>query len=133
MIRFSTLFLILLSACSVTLEIEDDGRTIQKEFKRSDILDQYEEVISTSTPRTEERKNQHCSHYDYCFSCMPGFDGQMSCGMKFSAFCDGSRDTIVELTDIDYKIVYKVKDLGKVKSPVYRRTNEILIKATECH
>lgn len=32
-----------------------------------------------------------CYTTGFCFSCMPGFDGKMSCGYKFSSFCSGSR------------------------------------------
>ncbi len=46
------------------------------------------EPIGETQTVTLERS---CTKPGYCFTCMPGFDGKMNCGLKFSPFCSGTQ------------------------------------------
>lgn len=46
------------------------------------------------------KTTQSCSTTGYCYSCLPGFDGRMQCGFKFSALCPGQQKVeVCEVTE----------------------------------
>ncbi len=57
-------------------------------------------VSETPGPSRVEERAVSCTHTSFCFTCMPGFDGKVSCGMKFSAFCPGSKAARVNVTPV---------------------------------
>jgi hypothetical protein len=70
------LFLLLLTSCK--------GRFI---------VDSYE--AEESFIREESRS---CNISGYCYSCGLDFNGDFSCGMRYSSFCDGHRHARVKVT-----------------------------------
>lgn len=52
-------------------------------------------------PRISEQ-TVSCHHASYCYTCMPGFDGGMKCGLKFSSMCSGNQRAIVEKQEVRY-------------------------------
>ena len=37
---------------------------------------------------------QSCMHTSFCVSCLPGFDGKLTCGAKLSPYCPGSQSVL---------------------------------------
>lgn len=59
-------------------------------------------VVSQSPiggPKLEERRLGSI-HTSYCFTCLPGFDGKMNCGMKLSYACPCSYQAKVSVQTI---------------------------------
>lgn len=51
-------------------------------------------------PRFIKRETVSCTHPSFCFTSMPGFDGKMNFGYKFSAFCPGTQEQINRYTPL---------------------------------
>lgn len=56
--------------------------------------------VEATGPAVVKEDRQSCSHAGYCFTCMPGFDGKMNCGFKFSAMCSGTQDVTYSETPV---------------------------------
>lgn len=48
----------------------------------------------------EEVQNVSCTHTDFCFTCLPGFDMKTKCAFKMSNFCPGHQNARVRITPI---------------------------------
>lgn len=57
-------------------------------------------VSSTDGASRIVDKSVHCRHFSYCFTCMPGFGGKQTCGLKASAFCPGQQPARVRITEV---------------------------------
>lgn len=60
------------------------------------------EVLYTGTP---QKAIVSCSHFAYCMACGLGMDGKFNCLPKFSAFCPGQQDAVVQ--DVTVRDTYK--------------------------
>ena len=60
-----------------------------------------------------ETQKVSCSKAGYCFTCLPGFDGKMKCGVKFSAFCPGRQDASVRV--VQERITYESGKIFDIK------------------
>ena len=65
-----------------------------------------------------------CRVAGMCITCGLGFDGKMSCGLRFSASCPGKHIATVESTL--YEVLY---DDGSRENYTYRKT----LSSTACH
>ena len=112
----SKIILILLSCffigCSVKIKVDHLGK--EKIIKVKKILSKKVEILKTRA-LGEHTGTESCTTTGYCFTCAPGFDGKMSCKMKFSAFCSGRKDVKYNLFEEKYIIHYNT-DKGKFKS-----------------
>ena len=64
--KAAALALLMLAGCDAVTFVEKDG------------------------PAFSEVRNRSGWKAGYCYTCMPGFDGKMSCGFKFSSMCSCS-------------------------------------------
>lgn len=64
-------------------------------------FDQVTKTEKLGEPRISEQ-TVSCHHASYCYTCMPGFNGGMNCGLKFSSFCSGNQRAIVETQEVRY-------------------------------
>lgn len=57
----------------------------------------------------EERTfSEICQYTGYCISCGIGLDGSSSCGYKHSAMCDGRRDVLRKVKQIEQQLQLKI-------------------------
>ena len=60
---------------------------------------EFDHIVSSQNvgePFTERRRDS-CTHMSYCYTCAPGFDAKLTCGLKFSGFCPGSQEVEVRV------------------------------------
>lgn len=60
-------------------------------------------VVNTRTigESHNEERAESCTHFSYCFTCMPGFNGKTDCSFKASALCPGTRRVELKLTPVE--------------------------------
>jgi len=75
--------------------------------------DSVTRVENIGEPVREER-SVSCTYTGYCYACGPGFDGNMNCGLKMTAFCSGNQKAIVEIQRQRY--FYESGDIRDITS-----------------
>lgn len=67
------------------------------------VLAGCDSVISrTPVGEPEQREEQvSCRKFDFCITCMPGFDGKMTCAPKMSPYCPGNQKAIVQHQQVE--------------------------------
>jgi hypothetical protein len=60
---------------------------------------------------------ESCTHFSYCFTCMPGFDGKNECGYKASSLCPGNQKVQISITPMEL-----TRKSGKTEIEQQRRT-----------
>jgi len=78
------------------------------------------EAIGDPMVLTETRT---CSKPGLCFTCGPGFDGKLGCGLKLALFCPGNHEVTIEQTPT--RITYS-------NGTVRETTDEKLLSRSTC-
>ncbi|MEY5060671.1 MAG: hypothetical protein RIS45_592 [Planctomycetota bacterium] len=83
-------------------------------------------VLLQSGQSYTEEGPQSCTHFAYCFTCMPGFNGKMDCSFKASAFCPGTQTALFKVTPRTYYYP------SKPDEPFRADAREVVKEITPC-
>jgi len=83
-------------------------------------------IIDRASKPDIQEETISCDKCDYCYTCGLNFDGDYSCGMRYSCSCDGEQKAISET--ITYAGHYeKEPDIT-----VYKHSKQIIKRLTDC-
>ena len=121
--------------CTEVLIIQGPSGISNLEVRSKDILSREMHVFQRESLPTIV-VSETCNYSSYCFTCMPGFDGKMDCGMKLSAFCSGTNEVTYQQFKINFEYRYKVKNrdglIEELRSPPFEETERHETTSTAC-